>query len=335
MPPSGSITPGVYLRSYLAPLVPLLDRQDVTDLYVNRPGEIWIETLGGSTERHESPSLDAKTLARLSEQIAAWSNQGISREQPLLSASLPGGARIQIVAPPATRGSLALAIRKQVSPELSLTDYVAAGSFAGMQTRTSLDPATVRDGVADLLDSGDPAAALALAVRERRTILISGGTSTGKTTFLNALMREIPQSERLILIEDTPEMELRHVNAVALLASRSALREAAVTADDLVTAALRMRPDRIILGELRGPEAYAFLRAINTGHPGSMATVHANSAEGAIEQITLLVLQSSAGLTRDDVRDYVRRTVGVFVQLARKAGRRLISSIIVNDACQT
>ena len=307
----------------------MLARDDVTDIYVNRPGEIWVETLGGATERHEAPGLDRATLDRLSRQIAALSHQGISREHPLLSATLPDGARVQVVAPPATRGDLALAIRKHVSSNLSLSDYVAAGSFAETKRGDVGGRAPIDLELARMLDAGDVAGMLATAVRARKNILVSGGTSTGKTTFLNALIREIPPHERLILIEDTPELHLGHANAVGLLAARSALGEAQVTADSLLAASLRMRPDRIIVGELRGPEAYTFLRAVNTGHPGSMTTVHADSAERAIEQIALLVLQTGTRLGREDVHHYVRSTVDVFVQLARTGGRRHVAEVVL------
>jgi type IV secretion system protein VirB11 len=171
---------------------------------------------------------------------------------------------------------------------------------------------------------------LAAAVRARKNILVSGGTSTGKTTFLNALLREVPAGERLILIEDTPELKVNHENAIGLLAARSELGEARVSANDLVAASLRMRPDRIILGELRGEEAFAFLRAINTGHPGSMTTVHADGAERAIEQVVLLVLQAGTQLSRDDVRHYIKSTVDVFVQLERIAGKRRIAEVVLS-----
>jgi type IV secretion system protein VirB11 len=168
-------------------------------------------------------------------------------------------------------------------------------------------------------------------VRARKNILVSGGTSTGKTTFLNALIREIPRDERLIIIEDTPELRFEHDNAIGLLAARSALGEAQVTADSLLAASLRMRPDRIIVGELRGSEAYTYLRAVNTGHPGSMTTVHADSAERAVEQIALLVLQTGTRLGRDDVRHYVRMTTDVFVHLERRGGRRRIAEVVLTD----
>jgi type IV secretion system protein VirB11 len=320
---------GVYLRAYLAPLIGMLARPDVTDIYVNRPGELWIETIAGTIERHDAPALDEATLARLARQIAALSHQGISREHPLLSATLPDGARIQVVAPPATRGPMALAIRKHVSPDLALEDYVAAGAFAGTKRGAPGEASEIDRALAEKLDGGDVAGMLAMAVKARKNILVSGGTSSGKTTFLNALIREIPAEERLILIEDTPELVVGQDNVVGLLAARSALGEAQVSANDLLGASLRMRPDRIILGELRGEEAFAFLRAVNTGHPGSMTTVHADSAERAIEQIVLLVLQGGTRLNRDDVRHYVTNTVDVFVQLTRAGGRRRVAEVVL------
>lgn len=317
----------VYLKSYLAPLAEVLGRPDVTDVYVNAPGEVWVETLEGRTEHHLLVGLDAIVLARLARQIAAHSHQGISREHPILSATLPGGERVQIIIPPATRGDIAFAIRKHVSSDLKLDDYVAAGAFEGTRRYGSGGHPGSDAELRELLRAGNIGGMLATAVRSRRNILISGGTSSGKTTFLNALIREIPADERLIFIEDTPELLLRHANMVGLLAARSALGEAAVTAEDLLNASLRMRPDRVILGELRGPEAFTFLRAVNTGHPGSMTTVHADSPERAIEQIALLVLHGGIQLRREDVIHYVRSTIDVFVQLTRVVGRRGVSEI--------
>lgn len=319
----------LYLHSYLAPLAPFLARADVTDIFVNRPGEVWTESMLGHIERHDVPALDTTVLTRLARQIAAFSDQGINREHPLLSATLPDGARVQIIAPPATRGPLALAIRKHVSSDLRLADYVAAGAFAETRRGTDTEGPSVDRELASLLEAGDIAGMLSAAVRARKNILVSGGTSTGKTTFLNALLQEVPLRERLILIEDTPELKLDHPNAIGLLAARSALGEARVSADMLLGAALRMRPDRIIVGELRGEEAYTFLRAINTGHPGSMSSVHADSAAGAIEQIVLLILQGGGQLSRQDVQHYVRSTVGVFVQLARTGGRRHVAEVVL------
>ncbi len=287
--------------------------------------------LSGSIERHDVPALDEAVLLRLSRQIAALSHQGINREHPLLAATLPDGCRVQIVAPPATRSGLVLAIRKHVAVDLTLADYQAGGAFSDLAGAGEKANAAIDAELASLLAKGDIAALLAMAVKARKNILISGGTSTGKTTFLNTLMAEIPAEERLILIEDTPELHLQHDNAVGLVAARSALSESDVTTDDLLAASLRMRPDRIIVGELRGHEAYTFLRAINTGHPGSMTTVHADSPERAVEQIALLVLQTGTRLGREDVLHYVRNTVDVFVQLSRTAGRRKVSEITLRQ----
>lgn len=316
-----------YLEAYLAPLLPVLGLAHVTDVYVNRPGEIWVETLDGDITRQEMPDLDEDGLWRLARQVASLAHQGINREHPLLGATLPDGSRVQIVAPPATRGPMAIAIRKHVVSDLRLEDYAASGAFDQTvfeQGRETSAPLLVPSGKSP----PDFGAFLADAVRSRRNILVAGGTSTGKTTLLNALIREIPPEERLILIEDTPELRLEQSNSVGLLAVRGALGEARVTSEDLLQAALRMRPDRIILGELRGPEAYTFLRAVNTGHPGSLTTIHADSPERAIEQLALIVLQAGTQLSRDDIIHYIRSVVDLVVQLKRVGGRRAISQIM-------
>lgn len=324
------IPPGVYLRSCLAPFENILSRPDVTDIYVNRPREIWVETLGGGVERHEDLQLDSATLERLARQIAALTHQGISREHPLLAANLPDGSRVQIIAPPATRGPLAMAIRRQVAQSLCLADYASDGLFT--ETRTQNVRSADERHLHKLIAGRDFAGALALAVQSRKNIVVSGGTSTGKTTFLNALLREVPADERLILIEDTPELIAEHANCIGLVCVRGEFGEARVTANDLVSASLRMRPDRIILGELRGAEAFAFLRAVNSGHPGSMTTIHADSPEAAVEQIVMLVLEGGTRLSRNDVRHYVSQSIDLFVQLSRVKGRRQVDAIILNDS---
>lgn len=318
----------VYLRSYLAPLATLLERADVTDIFINAPGEVWIETVRGEIERHAAPQLDETTLWRLARQIASLSHQGVSREHPLLAATLPDGERVQVVAPPATRGDVAIAVRKHVVADLSLEDYEQAGSFTQVRTDGGSDAAAVNAELRELLQAGLTSQFLRTAVRRRKNIIVAGGTSTGKTTFLNALLKEIPRDERLILIEDAPEVQLDHPNAVGLVAVRGETGEARVTADDLLQASLRMRPDRIILGELRGREATSFLRAINTGHPGSITTLHADSPRGAVDQLSLLVLQAGLQLGRAEIADYVRSAVDVFVQLSRRDGRRVVSEIL-------
>jgi type IV secretion system protein VirB11 len=315
----------VYLEAFLAPLAAFLDRGDVTDLYINRPGEVWLETTTG-IERHEQPGLDDNALWRLARQIAAASDQGINREHPLLAATLPDGSRVQICAPPATRGNLVVAIRRHNMPDLRLGDYVAAGAFERLGEAAMAREATDAH-LASLLDAGRTQEFLSTAVRTNKTIVIAGGTGTGKTTFLNALLKEAPANERFVLIEDTPEIQLHHQNAVGLVAVRGRLGEASVTPADLLEAALRLRPDRIIMGEVRGAEAISWLRAVGTGHPGSITTVHANSPEGAIEQLAMMSMLAGTELKRSELVDYVRAIVDVFIQLGHDNGARRITEI--------
>jgi len=315
----------VYLDAFLAPLAPYMARADVTDIYINRPHELWVETDAG-TERHDAPALDDAALWRLARQIAASSDQGISREHPLLAATLPDGARIQVCAPPATRGHVIVAIRLHRAPDLTLDDYTAAGAFARVG-EAALSARATDQALGERLCTGDVPGFLRDAVRARRTIVVSGATGSGKTTFLNALLKEASASERLVLIEDTPEISLAHPNAVGLVAVRGRLGEASVSPADLVEAALRLRPDRIVMGEVRGSEALSWLRAVGTGHPGSITTVHASSPQGAIDQLALMALQAGTELRRAELIDYVTNTVDIFVQLGRADGSRAVTDI--------
>ena len=316
----------VYLRRYLAPFDEWLSRPDVTDILVNRPGEVWVETVGGQTSRFDAPQLTETDLARLARQVAGAASQGVNREQPLLSASLPDGARVQIIAPPATRAGLVLAIRKHAISDLSIGELGRSGLFDACG-RAAGGPHADADLDA-LLAAGDFMGFLGLAVERRKTIVLAGGTSSGKTTLLNALVKEIDPTERLVVIEDAPEIRLEHPNAIGLIAVRGEAGEARVGAEDLLQAALRMRPDRIMLGELRGAEAFAYLRAVNTGHPGSITTVHADSPDGAIDQITMLALLSGVEMGWAAIQAYARRVIDVIVQLRRVNGRRVVSEIV-------
>ncbi len=302
-----------FLDAYLEPFRDWLAEADVTELLVNRPGEVWIEQRGQMT-RHEAPSVDDALLQRLAEQVARISHQGISRERPLLAAMLPNGARVQFVAPTATRAHWALAIRRHCLLDMPLEAY---GNGPLQPTRKSSGQSP----------EADPIGFLREAVAERKTILISGGTSTGKTTFLNALLREVPAAERVIVVEDTAEVQLHGPNDLGLIAVKGELGEALINTDDLLQAALRLRPDRILLGELRGKEAVSFLRAVNTGHPGSFSTIHANSTSGALEQLALMVMQSGLGLSRSETIDYARSVIDVVVQLGRDGAERKIVAI--------
>ncbi|KEO90196.1 type VI secretion protein [Erythrobacter longus] len=306
----------VYLEAYLAPFQRWLEQDTVTEIMVNQPGEVWVEDARDpGMKKVVIPEIDDRLIQRLAEQVARVSHQGINREHPLLGATLPDGARIQFCGPPASRKHWVMAIRRHRRLDLPLDAY-DAGPLAGEQAVTMPDP------------SREPIAYLRTAIQNRRTILISGGTSTGKTTFLNAMMGEIPREERVVMVEDTPELKFPGENSVGLVAVKGELGEAKVTPNELLQAALRLRPDRIVLGELRGAESVSFLRAINTGHPGSFSTIHANSLRGALEQLSLMVMQTGIGLTRQDTIEYAASVIDVIVQLGRDgAGKRGITAI--------
>jgi type IV secretion system protein VirB11 len=309
--PGGS----VYLDAYLAPFRQWLERDTVTEIIVNRPGELWIEDAAHEgMQRIEDAEIDDRLVQRLAEQVARVSHQGINREHPLLGATLPDGARIQFCGPPATRRHWCMAIRRHRLLDLPLDAY-----DTGPITTVAAPPMPDRNA--------EPIAFLREAIRQRKTVLISGGTSTGKTTFLNAMLHEIPHEERVVLVEDTPELKLPGANGVGLVAVKGELGEAKVTPNELLQAALRLRPDRIVLGELRGAESVSFLRAINTGHPGSFSTIHANSLRGALDQLSLMVMQTGIGLTRGDTIAYAASVIDIVVQLGRADGQRRITAI--------
>ncbi len=313
---------GVYLRLYLRPFAALLAQPDVTELMVNRPGEIWLERSGQPMmQRLDAPEVDDALLGRLASQIARAAHQGVNRESPLLAAVLPDGERIQMVGPPATRSGWALSIRRHLTVERPLDSYERP-------LPSLLQPVPAAAESADLRTK--PIAFLRDAVHHRRTILISGGTSSGKTTFLNALLKTVPTHERIITVEDTPEIAVSQANTLGLVAVKGDLGEAKVTVEDLLQASLRLRPDRIIVGEIRGRETATFLRAINTGHPGSFTTVHANTPEGALDQIALMVMQSGLALSRNETVAYAKSLIDIVVQLGRVGGERRVVDVRVH-----
>lgn len=307
----------VYLQTWLKPFADWLQRNDVSEILVNRPGEAWVEVAGERCMRRlEMPDVDDVLLSRLAAQIARVTHQGINRENPLLAASLPSGERVQLIGPPAA-AHWVMAIRRHHMVDLDIEAY-DHGPLSPPGAASALDAEFAR---------ANPIAFLKEAVAARRTVLVSGGTSSGKTTFLNALLKTVPANERIILVEDTPEIACGHANSVKLVAVKGEMGEARIGIDDLLQASLRLRPDRIIVGEIRGKEANTFLRAINTGHPGSFTTVHANTPQGALEQIALMVLQSGIQLSRRETLEYAASLIDVVVQLSRTGGKRVISDI--------
>ena len=315
------------LDSYLLPLKQILDRDGVNEVSINRPHEVWIE-LKGDMIREELPTFDLEHLKSLGRLVAQATEQRLSEEEPLLSATLHSGYRIQIVFPPACeQGSVVISIRKPSSLKWSLEDYDKMGMFDAVSVGEVEDKNDLI--LAKLLKLNRIKDFLHRAVIYKKNIIISGGTSTGKTTFTNAVIRSIPHEERLITVEDAREVDLSsHPNRVHLLASKGGQGRSKVTTQDLIEACLRLRPERIIVGELRGSEAFSFLRAINTGHPGSISTLHADTPKMAIEQLKMMVMQAGLGMTPGEITSYIKNVVDIVVQLKRGGkGRRYISEV--------
>ena len=319
------------LDTYLEPLAALFAEEGIQEISINRPGEAWVEKFG-DMRRESLPMLTREHLYQLSHLVAQSTSQMISEEKPLLSATLPAGYRIQIVFPPACADNgIAMSIRKQAGLSYSLDDYERMGAFANTKAGKGVaDPNDAR--LLELYETRDIKGFIAFAVKAKKNIIVSGGTSTGKTTFLNAALTEIPSTERIITVEDAREVNLNHIpNSVHLLSSKGGQGRAKVDTQMLIEACLRLRPDRIIVGELRGAEAFSYLRAVNTGHPGSIASLHADTPQLAIEQLILMIMQADLGITRDQIKEYVESVIQVIIQLKRgEKGRRYVSEVYFN-----
>ncbi len=319
------------LNTYLRPLEDLFAQEGISEISINKPGEAWVERYG-EMEPHPLPDFSLEHLMSLGRLVAQSTDQAVSEEKPLLSATLPEGYRIQVVFPPACEsGNVAMSIRKQTVINLDLEAYEAIGAFQNTKVKQEADPHDSE--LRTLLDEGAIREFLTKAVQYKKNIIVSGGTSTGKTTFLNAVLKKVDVKERVITCEDARELDINHLpNRVHLLASRGGQGRADVTMQHLIEACLRLRPDRIMVGEIRGAEAFSYLRAINTGHPGSITTIHADSPALAFEQLILMVMQASLGITREQIKEYVEAIVDVVVQLKRgEKGKRFVSEVFFKE----
>ena len=337
LPPSVSPSAGRELSALdltLRALRPLLADPDVTELCINRPREIFIETDTG-WRREEVQFADFDWCLRVAKLIANVTRQRVDEASPLLSASLPSGERVQIVLPPATTmGCVAITIRRPSVAVWPIEELARRGVFGKLQP----DSAQALDADARLMclhAAQQYPAFLRLAVKARKNIVVSGATGSGKTTWTKALIREIPGEERLVTIEDAAELVLDgHPNHVRLFYSKDDQGLARVTPKQLLECCLRMRPDRILLAELRAEEAFDYLRNVNSGHPGSITSVHATSAELAFEQLMLLVKQSPAGrgLARRDIKGLLYLLVDVVIQCGLDGRQRVIREIWFDPA---
>ncbi|MDX6633142.1 MAG: pilus assembly protein CpaF [Solirubrobacterales bacterium] len=289
----------------LGPLEPLLEDSRVEEVMVNGPDRVYVER-GGRIERTEISFASEQALRNTIERILAPLGRRVDELSPMVDARLRDGSRVNVVIPPLSVDGPALSIRRFASIRPDPDGLVEIGT---------LSPAA-RD-------------ALSGAVRERRSILVSGGTGSGKTTLLNALSTFIAPAERVITIEDAAELQLRQPHVVRLESRPPSVEgRGAVTIRDLLRNALRMRPDRIVIGEVRGPEALDLLTALNTGHEGAMSTVHANSPADALRRLETLTLMAGAGLPHEAIREQLGRGLDLVVHIARTAdGRRAVTQL--------
>lgn len=316
------------VRELLSPIGRFLKDETLYEIVINKPGTVLTEGTAG-WETHDIPDLTFDKLMRLARAVASFSHQGIDESRPVLSATLPDEHRIQIVIPPATtKGTVSITLRKPSAVSMTLDDMEKGGLFSEVTPVT--DELTSSDAnLLDLYQAGSYMAFLREAVLARKNIIISGATGSGKTTLSKALIQHIPDDERIITIEDTPELVIPQANHVRLFYSKGGQGLAKIGAKELLESCLRMRPDRILLQELRDGTAFYYIRNVNSGHPGSITTVHADSARLAFEQLTLLVKESDGGqdLERDDIRDLLKIAIDVIVQCKRINGRFRVTEI--------
>ena len=313
----------------LEPLTPWLKDPQLTELCLYRPGEAYLER-GREWTVVPLPFASFEWAMRLAKLVGNATRQKIDAGSPLLSAGLPSGERVQFAIPPAVLpGHVAIAIRRPSQIAFSITQLVARGIFA--KTRQGQEGRRTEDEeLQSRLAGRDFGAFMQRAVQLKKNILVSGATGSGKTTWTKALIRAIPKEERLITIEDAPELSLdSHPNHVRLFYSKDGQGRSKVTPKELLESCLRLRPDRILLAELRSEEAFYYLRNIASGHPGSITSIHAGSCELALEQLMLMVRQSRAGqgLAREDIHALIARTVDVVIQFGVEGGERLVREI--------
>jgi pilus assembly protein CpaF len=290
---------------FLRPIAPLIQDPDIAEIMVNGSRRIFIERAGRVVEVPDV-RLDERNLRVAVQNIARALGDDISEAQPILDARLPDGSRVAAIVPPCSVGGTTLTIRKFQRRFFTTDELVTAGTL----TRQVL-------------------AHVWAAIEKRQTILISGGTSTGKTTLLNALAAAcLPADDRVVLIEDTAELQIDRLNLVRFEARRAQPDIPAVTIRDLLRATLRHRPDRIIVGEVRGGEAFDLLQALNTGHAGSLSTIHANSAEQALARLASCVVQSGVDLPYPAVRRQIADGIDLVLHLTRAHGVRVVVDLV-------
>jgi pilus assembly protein CpaF len=288
---------------FLKPIEHLILDDSISEVMVNAPDHIFVEK-NGSVQRVRGVSLEEKSLLVAVKNIARRLGVDVSESQPILDSRLPDGSRVAAVIPPCSLNGVTLTIRKFSTRHFEMEDLIRVGTL-----------------------DRDLANRLKEFVVLRKNILISGGSGSGKTTVLTILGKFISEDDRILLIEDTAEIRLGQSNLVRFESRQAQTGLPAVAIRDLLKAALRHRPDRLILGEIRGNEAFDLLQLLNTGHAGALSTIHANSAKQGLARFTSLVLQSGVGLPYVAIKANVADSLNVVVQVERRPGRRYISEV--------
>ncbi|ELT47430.1 MULTISPECIES: P-type DNA transfer ATPase VirB11 [Hyphomicrobiales] len=309
------------VRELLKPFSAFLQDPSLYEVIVNRPGQVLTEGPGG-WRTHDLPGLTFEKLMRLARAVASFSHQSIDETRPILSATLPGDERIQVVIPPATlKETVSITIRKPSSVDFTLDDLDERLFFEGTRTIEADAPGN-DDELRNLYRAGQIKEFLRQAVLSRKNIIISGATGSAKTTLSKALIKHIPGDERIISIEDTAELVIPQKNNVRLFYSKDRQGLSQAGPKQLLESSLRMRPDRILLQELRDGTAFYYIRNVNSGHPGSITTVHADSVALAFEQLMLLIKESEAArdLGRVEILNLLHASIDVVVQCRRLAG---------------
>ena len=289
---------------FLRPIQHLILDPDISEIMVNGPERIFIEK-AGHLQAVPGVKLTPESLIVAVKNIARRLGDDISESKPILDSRLPDGSRVAVVLPPCSIHGVALTIRKFNSHKFKMKDLIELGTLTAELARQLED-----------------------YVAQRKNILISGGTSSGKTTLANVLTELISNDERIVLIEDTAEIQIHKENVLRFEARREQNGLAAVTIRDLLKATLRHRPDRIIVGEIRGGEAFDLLQLLNTGHSGTISTVHANSAAQAISRFTTCVLQSGVELPYRAIKTNIAESLNVIIHLERRPGSRTVSEVV-------
>jgi pilus assembly protein CpaF len=289
---------------FLKPIEHLILDDAISEVMVNGADSVFIEK-HGLLEQVTGVSLAEGALMVAVKNIARRLGDDISEAKPILDSRLPDGSRVAAVIPPCSLGGVTLTIRKFNTRHFQMPDLIAAG--------------TLDQPLANRLED---------YILSRKNILISGGTGCGKTTILNALGTFIPEDERILLIEDTAEIRMAHANLVRFEARQAQNGLSPVAIRDLLKASLRHRPDRILLGEIRGGEAFDLLMLLNTGHSGTLSTIHASSAKGGLARFTSCVLQSGIDLPYRAIKINIADSLDVVIQVERRHGRRFISEVL-------